>query len=299
MEAYGVALTAKLAEVRAIKLITDQDFSNAKAAAAMFRDQCKKLVLTKEAMLSQTVTIGEAARMMDAWHEDLRQTALQLEKDVEREDLAKKRVMVSDTATAYSAHIEALESETRPIQLNVPRPNFTEAIKGKRNYTSMQGALDDALANGKIAAEQVAKDIRAKLAWYKAEAAERFMLFPDLQAIIGMEMEAFKAVIKNRMHEHQAAEAAKLEAQRAQIQAEEEAKARAKVEAEAAAKLKAQPIVVAKSEFINVAQARQDLGSPLPSNVEVIRAVIIGCEVSTDEAIALIIACAESLKVAA
>ena len=60
-----------------------------------------------------------------------------------------------------------------------------------------------------------------------------------------------------------------------------------------------QPIVVAKSEFVNVAQARQDLGRPRPSNVEVIRSVIIGCEVSNDEAIALIIACAESLKVAA
>jgi predicted phage-related endonuclease len=119
MEEFGRALSAKLVEVRAIKLLTDQDFSNAKEAAKMFREQCAKIKLAKEAMLAQTVSIGEAARMMDTWHEDLRITALQLEKDVEKEDLAKKRLMVSDAGIAYSAHIEALEAETRPIQLNV------------------------------------------------------------------------------------------------------------------------------------------------------------------------------------
>ena len=35
-------------------------------------------------MLSQTTTIGEAARMIDDWSEDLRLTALKIEKDVEK-----------------------------------------------------------------------------------------------------------------------------------------------------------------------------------------------------------------------
>lgn len=242
MQAYGEALTAKLAEVRAIQLITDQDFSNAKEAAKLFREQCKKLELAKEAMLSQTVTIGEAARMMDAWHEDLRQTALKLEKDVEREDLAKKRVMVGEAGLAYSAHIEALEAETRPIQLNVPRPDFAVAIKNKRTYASMQGALDDALAQGKIAADAIAKDVRAKLAWCKEHGAGMSFLFPDLQQIITKPLEDFTLTITSRIEKHKddevkkaaeliakidAENAAKLEAERARMQAEEEAKAKA------------------------------------------------------------------------
>lgn len=184
MKEFGEALQAKLEEVRAIALITDLDFSNAKAAAKMFRDKAKEIKVSKDSMLSQTVTIGEAARMMDAWSKDLNETALQLEKDVEKEDLAKKRLMVSEAGLAYSAHIEALEAETRPIQLNVQRPDFATAIKGKRNYASMQGAVDDALANGKIAADAAAKETRDRLTWFQDVANGYEFLFPDLQQII-------------------------------------------------------------------------------------------------------------------
>lgn len=235
MKEFGEALNAKLEEVRAIALVTDQDFSNAKAAAKMFRDKAKEIKVSKDSMLSQTVTIGEAARMMDAWSKDLNETALQLEKDVEKEDLAKKRLMVSEAGLAYSAHIEALEAETRPIQLNVQRPDFATAIKGKRNYASMQGAVDDALANGKIAADAAAKDIRAKLTWCKETSAGYGFLFNDLAQIIGKPMDDFQLVVTSRIDAHKAAEAAKLEAEREAMRIEEEAKAKAKVEAEAAA----------------------------------------------------------------
>ncbi len=242
MQEFGEALQAKLEEVRAIALVTDQDFSNAKAAAKMFRDKAKEIKVSKDSMLSQTVTIGEAARMMDAWSKDLNETALKLEKDVEREDLAKKRVMVGEAGIAFSAHIEALEAETRPIQLNVPRPDFAIAIKNKRTYTSMQGALDDALAQGRIDADAIAKDVRAKLAWCKEHAAGMSFLFPDLQQIIIKPLDDFTLTITSRIKEHKEAEArkeaeirakaeadaaAKLESDRAAMQAEEEAKAKA------------------------------------------------------------------------
>ena len=226
MEAFGIALTNKLAEVRAIALLNDQDFSNAKEAAKKFRDTAKAIALSKEAMLAQTDTIGEAARKMDAWVKDLNGTALLLEKDVDREDLAKKRVMISDTATAYTAHIEALESETRPIQLNIPRPNFAEVIKGKRNYASMQGALDDVLANGKIEADAVAKHLRGKLAWYNETTGINNgcygFLFADLDKIITKPMDDFKLLVTTRIDAHKKAEAAKIE----RIRAEEKSQGR-------------------------------------------------------------------------
>lgn len=243
MEAYGLALKNKLAEVRAIKLITDQDFSNAKEAAKMFREQCQKLNLAKEAMLAQTVTIGEAARMMDAWHEDLRVTALQLEKNVEKEDLAKKRAMVTEAGLAYSAHIEALEIETRPIQLNIVRPDFAAAIKGKRNYASMQDAIDTALANGEIAADAVAKDVRAKMAWFTERTDGMLMLFPDLPQIIIKPLDDFKLFVEVRIEQRAKSEAEKM----ARIQSEATAKAEAKAQAEVAEQVKAQLEVQAKA----------------------------------------------------
>lgn len=251
MQEFGEALQAKLEEVRAIALVTDQDFSNAKAAAKMFRDKAKEIKVSKESMLSQTVTIGEAARMMDAWSKDLNETALKLEKDVEREDLAKKRVMVGEAGIAFSAHVEALESETRPIQLNVPRPDFAVAIKNKRTYASMQGALDDALAQGRIDADAIAKDVRAKLAWCKEHAAGMSFLFPDLQQVIVKPFDDFRLTVTTRIEAQQKAEAAKLEAERVHIQAEEEAKAKAAQDALLSAEranMEADVIAKAKAE---------------------------------------------------
>jgi putative phage-type endonuclease len=235
MIAYGEALTKKLAEVRAIKLVTDQDFSNAKEAAKLFREQCKKLELTKEAMLSQTVTIGEAARMMDAWHEDLRVTALQLEKDVEKEDLAKKRAMVSDGQQAYLAHCTQLADLLKGsgVIFIADSVDFPSAIKGKRNYASMQDAIDTALANGKITADAKAKDLRDKIKWFKENGGSQHQfLFADLQSILIKPADDFQLAVTSRIEAHKKAEAEKLEAETARIRAEEESKARAKVEAE-------------------------------------------------------------------
>ena len=245
MEAFGTALTAKLSEVRAIALVTDQDFSNAKAAAKKFRETAKEITLSEAAMLAQTETIGEASRKMKAWVKDLNATALQLEKDVEREDLAKKRTMVSETALAYSAHIEGLEAETRPIQLNIPRPDFALAIKGKSRYDKMQGALDDALAAGKITADAIALDIRRKLEWFRAASSEHQMLFPDLANIIVHPVDGFRAIVDGRISKHKADETAKL------VRIQEEADARAKAAQDAilaAERAKMEAEVRAKAE---------------------------------------------------
>ena len=231
MAAFGLALTNKLAEIRAIKLVDDQDFSNAKEAAKKFRETAKAIASSKLQMLAQTDTIGEAAAKMDAWVKDLNATALQLEKDVEREDLTKKRAMVAETALAYSAHVEELEAETRPIQLSVVRPDFAQAIKGKSKYASMQSALNDALATGKMEADAQAKDIRAKLAWCKETSAGFGFLFNDLAQIIVKPMDDFQLLVTSRIEAHKKSESEKVEAQRVAMQAAADAKAKAEADA--------------------------------------------------------------------
>jgi len=248
MEAFGVALTAKLAEVRAIALVTDQDFSNAKEAAKKFRETAKAIALSKEAMLAQTETIGEAARKMDAWAKDLNGTALQLEKDVEREDKSKKEVMVLEGRQAYADHITVLEADIKPIRITLAPPNFAEAIKGKRNYASMHDAIQTMLAGVKIEADAQAKDIRAKLTWIKTAYVGYELLFHDLQNLVGKPMDDMQLAVTSRIEGQKRAEEAKLEAQRAAIQAEEERKATAKAQAEAEAILAAERAKQAEEE---------------------------------------------------
>ncbi|MFA6903361.1 MAG: YqaJ viral recombinase family protein [Gallionellaceae bacterium] len=321
MEAFGTALTAKLAEVRAITLVTDQDFSNAKAAASKFRETAKAIALSKAQMLAQTETIGEAALKMDAWAKDLNATALQLEKDVTKEDLKKKEAMINAAALAFSAHVEILEAETRPIRLNAQKPDFAGSIKGKSKYSSMQDAIDAALANGIISADAIAKDVRAKLAWCKEHAAGMSALFPDLQALMAKPLEDFTLVIQTRIDKQKADEAARLEAERARIQAEEEAKARAKIEAETKAKEESEARAKAHAESAQreadaieerrkdvqlagqekpvavdqcvrnatmtaaVSQAHDQFKQPMPSPVEIIRAVADCYKVSMEESV--------------
>ena len=232
MDEFGKALAIRLAETRAIVLVTDQDFSNAKAAAAKFRETAKAIALSKAQMLAQTETIGAAAIKMDAWAADLNATALQLEKDVKREDLAKKEVMVLTAKGKYTDHIASLEAETKPIRLALVAPNFAEAIKGKSKYTSMQDAVDTMLAGAVIAADQSAKDVREKLAWCKDNAAGYSALFPDLQQIIVKPMEDFALTITSRIDKAKADEAKKLEAIKEAARVEAEANAAAKVKAE-------------------------------------------------------------------
>lgn len=240
MDEFGKALALRLAETRAIVLVTDQDFSNAKAAAAKFRETAKAIALSKAQMLAQTETIGAAAIKMDAWAADLNATALQLEKDVKREDLAKKEVMVLTAKGKYTDHVAALEAETKPIRLALVAPNFADAIKGKSKYASMQDAVDTMMAGAVIAADQSAKDVREKLAWCKDHAAGYSALFPDLQQIIVKPMEDFALTITSRIDKAKADEAKKLEAIKEAARVEADANAAAKVKAEADAKAKAE-----------------------------------------------------------
>lgn len=231
LKQYGEALTVALAQTRAIVLVTDQDFSNAKEAAKMFRQQAKDIAAAKEKMLSQSVSISEAAAMMDAWVKDLNSTGLKLEKDVEREDLAKKAAMIDSAKVTFHAHIEALEVETRPIKLNITKPDFALAIKGKRSYQNMQDAIDGMLAIEQTRADSVARDIRFKLEWCKLNADGQSALLPDLQQIITKPMDDFTLTITSRIEKAKADEAARLEAETLRIRAEEEAKAQAKAKA--------------------------------------------------------------------
>lgn len=256
MEAFGAALTAHLEETRKMVYVTDQDFADADKRAKMYRETCEKLTLTKKAMLSQTVSIDEAFRMIDTWHEDLRTTALQIEKDCKKNKEAKQINIINEAKADFSEFIAELQAGISPITLIYTMPNFAEAIKGKRLFSAMTDAVQTMLANAKIEHSQVASGISANLNWLKEHEEHRF-LFNDLQSIIYKKSDDFQLLVTSRIAEHKQREADKLEAQRAQIRLEEEAKAKAAqaaTEAKAAAELQAaQDKIAAEAEAQRIA----------------------------------------------
>ena len=214
------------------ELETDQDFADAEANVKACDTAEKGIEAAKKAITAQVADIDTVMRTMDLYRDKLRNVRLRLKKLVDTEKDARKQEIFQNAIRAFSNHVDALEAETKPIRLCLICPDFATAMKGLKKLSAMQDAVNTALANGKIAADAVAKDIRGKLAWCKENAAGQSALFPDLQQIIGKPMEDFALTVTSRIEAQKKAEANKLEAERARIQAEEESKARAKIEAE-------------------------------------------------------------------
>lgn len=234
-----LALKRQIESAEKVLYITDQDFANASVYAKSMRKFAKDAIAAKERMINQpsddgaVMTLGEMAKKLDYIAELANKHALKIEKDCKANDIAKKEAMTNSAVVEWLDHIAALEVETKPIKIPTPRPDFGAAIKGKRNYASMQDAVNTALAMGKADADAAARDIRAKLAWCKENAAGRSNLFPDLAQIISKPMDDFTLTIKTRITDADA----EIEKKRADDLVRIEAEAKAKAESEAKLKL--------------------------------------------------------------
>lgn len=220
-----------LAETKT-ELVTDQDFADGEANAKASREAAKTLKLTAKAVIDQITPISEAVRTLEGYAAKFDALGLKLEKAVKEQKESIKTAAILKARNDFNAHIEQLEAETKPIRLNLAQPDFAGAVKGVKTIKSLHSNIADELARCKAAAEVTARDIRAKLAWCKTNAEGYGMLFPDLQQIIGKEMDDFQLVIKTRIDEHKRLEAEK----EAKIKAEAEEAARQKIAAEEAEK---------------------------------------------------------------
>jgi len=237
---FKKAADAFIANIKT-ELVTDEDFVNAEANVKFCKTAEDDLEGAKKSMLAQTSSINEVIQTIDHIKAQLASKRLMLDKLVKSEKESRKLAIIEKAKKLFWEHADSLESEIKPITLPVSIgdafvPDFAGVIKGLKKLSAMQEAVDTALRDGIFAADQVAKDVRAKLAWCKDNAAGHSALLPDLQQIIAKPMDDFTLLITSRIEKHKAGEAARLESERAKMQAE----ATAKAEREAAAKLAAE-----------------------------------------------------------
>jgi predicted phage-related endonuclease len=297
------------------ELVEDQDFADADANVKALDAAEKGIEQAKAAITAQAADIDTIMRTMDLYKTKLRDVRLKLTGLVKTEKEARKLAILTTAKGAFLNHVASLSAETKPIQLAIVIPDFAGAIKGKSKLSAMQDALDTAVANGKIEADAVAKDVRSKLAWFSAAAdisesnpASLRFLFPDLQQIISKQMDDFVLLVNTRIDAHKKAEAEKIE----RIRLEEEARAQAKVEAEQLAKQVPDPFakelggnsVEATNASVSAPQQPQ---TPAPStstkqrpaDVLIIRCIITEFGCTNDEACDLILGVAERLRAVA
>ena len=227
---FGVELCSFVEQINK-EPADDQGFADAEAAIKTLKNAQDALEAAEANALAQTADIDDMRKTVKHYADIARTTRLMLEKMVKARKDSIRIEIVTKANAAYAAHIAALEAELRPIRLVAQKIDAAGAIKGKRTIASLNDAVDTVLRNGKIEADALAADIRSKLAWYKESSAGFYFLFNDLQSIIYKPDEDFRLMITSRIDQHKAAEAAKLEAERAAIQEAADRKAKAEADA--------------------------------------------------------------------
>jgi hypothetical protein len=154
---------------------------------------------------------------------------------VTRRKFEVKEGIILKAKVAYEVHVNVLKAETEGTWVALPQPDFAGAAKNKRTMASLQDAVDSVLANAKIEADASARRIRANLACLREDGAGHEFLFADKAQLVGKPLDDLRLLVKSRIDAHKAEEAARLEAERERIRAEETAKAQREAAAQAAA----------------------------------------------------------------
>jgi predicted phage-related endonuclease len=215
---------------------TDQDFADLKAFGENARSAVEKSKLVRETVLSNLADIDAFNRGMEELEKLLTAAAIKSENLYKSENENRKNKMRVDGKARFDQHINVLQGSITGVTIAFAAPDIAASTKNLRSLASFGNAVDTCVSNAIIAADSLAADVRTKLAWCKEHASGHGALFPDLQQIITKPLEDFTLLITSRIDKHKADEAARLEAERAKMQAE----ATAKAEREAAAKLAAE-----------------------------------------------------------
>lgn len=242
-------------------LQTDADFADAGKTVKWCKEVEDRLDAAKQHALSQTASIDDLFRTIDAIKAEARNKRLELDKLVKAEKENRKMEIVRAAHQEFSDHLAALLKRT-----GVPIPatgTFGEAVKGLKSLDSMRDKVSSALANAKIEANAIADRIDAN-----RRTVEDMSLFPDFAAVFMKAADDFAALHSMRKQQRADAEAKKLDAERERIRREEEAKAKR----EADRVIALEPEKVAKEQAEARAKAAAEHQAPFAERQKTIQA---------------------------
>lgn len=208
LPAFKAAAEKFIAGIK-MDLETDEDFVNGDATVKFCDAKEKEIAIAMDAAIAQMSSIDELMRTGNYVKDQLRAKRLDLSKKIETRKVQIKENAVAERRQKYADHVAALNKELGEVSIVVAAPDFVGAIKGLKTIVSTNDKLDTALANGKIAADAAARDLRAKLDWYKPHGEAHGFLFRDLQTLIQKPAEDFQLAVTTRIEQHKQSEAEK------------------------------------------------------------------------------------------
>jgi putative phage-type endonuclease len=237
VEAQGMVTFSNLADFReqamAVlgginrELVLDEDFANAEQTVKWCKGVEDRLDATKAAVLAQMQSVDEVCRTIDDVAAETRRVRLELDKLVKTEKERRRADIVAHYRAHVSEHYAAINATLGEHAMPVPAAALAaigEAIKGRKTLGSITDAADEAAASLKIDASQQAERVRQNIA-VLAEHAEHAHLFADRVALCASKApDDLRNLAAARIAEYQQREAARVEAERERIRAEEAAK---------------------------------------------------------------------------
>jgi len=205
----------------------DQAFADAEQAIKVMERAEDALGAAEASALGQISTVDEMVRTVASYKDLARKTRLMLEKVVKaRKETIRVEIQQAGKDKA-AAHIASLNARLGKPYMPAIAVDFAGVMKGKKTVTSLRDAVDTELARFKIEANAVADRIQINLGTLRELAGGHAFLFADTASIVLKATDDLVSLVKMRIAEHEAAEAAKAAALRAKIAEEERVKAEA------------------------------------------------------------------------
>lgn len=245
---------------------TDEDFVNLDAQIKSMKSWREDLKGAKGQMLAQVEPIDRATKTADMLDKLLQQNCAMAERLLKDEKERRRTEIVTAGQAALQQHVAGQNARLgKPYMPQaLAQADFGGAIKGMRSLSSMEDAVDTLLAKSKIAANETFERVMANLTTLREKAAAHAFLFADTAQLVLKAEDDLAAIVSSRISEHEAKEAARLQAERDRIAAEEKAKAEAAAAAdarrladEAAAKARAEERARHEQQMAEAEAARQ------------------------------------------
>lgn len=209
---------------KASELETDQDFADAEAAVKACGEAESRIKAAIDAALAQMSDVDAVMRAAGTVSETIRAARLALDKAVKAEKENRRAAIVSAGVKSVLDHYASINATLGEYSIGAPASLSAElgaAIKGKRTISSITDAVDAAVANSKIEASQQADKVRASIVVID-EHKDALHLLPDRVALAhSLTPDVLRSVIRDRLDDARAKEAARIE----RIRAEEQVKA--------------------------------------------------------------------------
>lgn len=227
VRAYRAHVDSWVAKLPAI-FETDQDFKDGAKAVKACEDAEANLKALGQQIRGQMADVDTVFRLLEESVSVIRDARLSIDSKVKANGKRIREQAVIHAGNEFREYVAALTVRIGHQMPFMP-VDFGAAIKGLKTVASMNNAIGTALANAKIEASAIADRIQDN----KEACSDCMHLFPDFGAMCQKEPADFQNLIIARQAEAERREAARIEAERASIRAEEQAKAEREARAKA------------------------------------------------------------------